>query len=128
MKAIIKSLLASLRKAGYEIGKMYYEANSKTVREDDEYKKYALPDGRPNPFWIEDGVGDQYGESINDRDDFIVFDTEFFPKAHCSRDEAWAILDKYLDYGDIEEAVWKGWEDLMIEIYGQEWENKYPSV
>ena len=123
-----ESLLASIRKAGYEIGLMYYECNLESLNEDEEGKKYLLPDGRPNPHWLADGVGDQFYHSLNEIDDYIIFDTTFFDKETCSRDEAWDILDEFFEFDEVEEEAYKGWDNLMNEKYGVGWENQYPTI
>ena len=121
--------MASIRKAGYAIGLMYYECNKESLSEDEDGKKYLLPDGRPNPHWLTDGVGDQYSEILMaDFGSFIKFDTTYFDKETCSDDEAWVILDKYFEYNEVDEEVCKGWDDLMDEKYGVGWEKQYPNV
>lgn len=116
------SLLDSLRRAGYTIGKMYYETNLELDEEDVENKSYLLPDGRPEPNWLTDGVGDQLSHSLGEIGDYIVFDTRFFPKAQCDDNEAWEILDEYFDYDEMIDALYKGWELLMVEEYGKDWQ------
>ena len=123
-----ESLLASIRKAGYAIGLMYYECNKESLNEDEESKVYLLPDGRPNPHWLADGVGDQYYHSLNEIDDYIEFDADLFDKESYQLDEAWGILDEFFEFSEVEEEAYKGWDDLMNDKYGVGWEEQYPTI
>lgn len=123
-----ESLLAAVRKAGYAIGLMYYECNTESLHEDEDGKKYLLADGRPNPHWLANGVGDQYYHSLNEIDDYIEFDTSLFDKESYDLDNAWGILDEFFDYDEVEEEAYKGWDDLMNDKYGVGWEEQYPTV
>jgi len=121
-----ESLLASIRKAGYAIGVMYFESNKESLEDDEELQRYILPDGRPNPHWLADGIGDQFSHSLNEIEDYIKFDEALFGELKLKRREAWDILDEFFAYDEVEEEAYNGWEDFMNDKYGIGWEEQFP--
>lgn len=120
------SLVQSLEKAGYAIGKVYINANS------DNEDAPKLPDGRIDPIWLDDGsIGDQMSHSMNEIEDYLALDKTLFPQDYTYNSEQgksplWDdVLDKYLEYDEIEDALYDGWEQLLIDKYGNNWRNNY---
>jgi len=121
-----ESLRKALFDAGRAIGKVYIEAN-----EDNESAE-RLPDNRVNPNWLCDGgFGDQVSESLNSIEDYLKLDNKLFPGQYDYNAEQgcspiWDdILDKYFDYNEVEEEIYAGWDDLINEMYGEDWQHKY---
>lgn len=119
-----RSLVAAIRKAGYEIGKSYYECNTEDCYdedEDDEYNKPRLKDGKIDPNWLEEGFCDQVSEFLygdNQADD-IQIDSVLF--AEEVNKKTWDILDEYLDEESVEDYLWEGWHHFLHDTYGELW-------
>jgi hypothetical protein len=105
---------------------MYFESNKESLEDDEELQRYILPDGRPNPHWLADGIGDQFSHSLNEIEDYIKFDEALFGELKLKRREAWDILDEFFAYDEVEEEAYNGWEDFMNDKYGIGWEEQFP--
>ena len=103
-----ESLIASIKDAGYAIGLMYYESNKESLQEEEERSEYLLPDGRPNPNWLADGIGDQFSHSLNEIDDYIKLNPSLFGNDYRTQDDVWNLLDGFFDYSEVEEIAYEG--------------------
>lgn len=122
------SLMSAIRKAGYEIGKKYYECNTEDYEIDDEESEEAddrprLKDGSIVPEWLDEGFADQIGESLygDSQADDIDIDSELFAD-EVNKLSTWDILEKYIGDDDVvTELFCKGWHDFLHEKYGALW-------
>lgn len=114
-----KSLIAAIRKAGYEIGKSYYVGNTEYCYDEDDIPR--LKDGKLDPNWLEEGFCDTVSEFLygDDQADDIQIDSVLF--AEEVNKKTWDILDEYLDEESVEDYLWEGWHHFLHDTYGELW-------
>lgn len=112
----IESIKASIKDSALDICRNYYICNN----HEDVSSDFRLENGLPDPIWLNNGFGDQVSESLNDIDDWLELDPKLFPPFK-DRNEAWDIIDQYLEYSDVEEIIFNVWDDYLSNIYGKEW-------